>query len=284
MSVTVYDSFDEAVEYDYDPALDGDEENLKDPLDQRTLMGLVPPPPQLFMEARGLTKPAQTIVVPFPAGVNEKDHSDAVYAIKRAWARKKGKGRLRMLETKSEAVKRTWQPSFSKEFGASSYTKARHAKLAPWFDDYCLKLLRTNKAVSAHDRVIAAQLAWHNAMYNRRWAVQYSQVRPSQLVSALRVTRADCSGSIAAGCWWAGIMPQVDWRYTNTWAQITFGRSVGSVNEAVPGDVFLYGSPSHEALYLGNGLVWSFGSYPAKILPHNYRHDRCAIRRFVPVP
>ena len=60
MGVTVYDSFAEAVELDYDPSLDGVEhEEFKDPYQQRTLMGLVPPPPQFYMEARGVTKPAQ---------------------------------------------------------------------------------------------------------------------------------------------------------------------------------------------------------------------------------
>jgi hypothetical protein len=114
-------------------------------------------------------------------------------------------------------------------------------------------------------------------------SVLYSQIRPSQLGPALLITRADCSGSVAGGCAWAKILPKVDWRYTNTWAQITFGQPVPDFSHAKPGDVFLYGSPSHEALYLGNGLVWSFGSYPIMILPHDYRHDRCAIRRFVPL-
>jgi hypothetical protein len=49
--------------------------------------------------------------------------------------------------------------------------------------------------------------------------------------------------------------------------------------------VVLYGrggDPTHEALYLGGGRVWSFGSYPMKLLDVGYRGDMIAIRRFVP--
>lgn len=280
MSVIVHESFEDVVELDYDGSLDGDDSG--DPNERRTMRGL--------MSSRGtlvqtkLVAKQGTIVVPYPTGVNEGDeHSDAVYAVKRAYARRKGRRRLKQLMDAPLEQRRRWGPAFSKEFGAKSYTKTRHQQLAPWFDDYALALLRSASKATARDIVIAKQLGWHNALYNRRFAVPYSQARPSQLVEATRVTRADCSGSIAGGCWWAGILKVVDWRYTNTWSQITFGHAVASVKDAIPGDVFLYGSPSHEALYLGNGLVWSFGSYPAKILPHDYRHDRCAIRRFFPL-
>jgi cell wall-associated NlpC family hydrolase len=226
----------------------------------------------------------RTIVVPFPQGVNEGDTSDAVYAVKRAWARRKGKGRLRKLENSALPVRRKWQKTFSEEFGAKSYTKLHHQKLAPWFDQKAISLLHVNQAIAARDKQIALELGWHNALYNRRFAVPYSQARPSQLVAANRVTRADCSGGVAGGAAWAHILPNVDWRYTNTWIQVTFGKAVRSINEAIPGDIILYGSPSHVALYLGNGIAWSFGSYPIKILPHNYRHDRHSIRRLVPLP
>ena len=116
-------------------------------------------------------------------------------------------------------------------------------------------------------------------------SVAYSQARPSQLGKPENITYADCSGSIAAGCNWAKVLPQVDWRYTNTDVQILFGLPVPNLAAALPGDVLFYGQgndPSHEAMYLGGGRVWSFGSYPIKLLDADYRHDRIAIRRFVP--
>lgn len=287
MSVIVLTSFEDDVDTEYDGSLDGDDSGSPEELEDRTsLIAKIPPPPGFVMSARGLLtpKPLQTIVVPFPVGVNEGDESDAVYAVKRAWARQKGKGRLHALETKKLNVRRTWQKTFSEEFGAKSYTKQRHQTLAPWFDSKALSLLHENAATTARNKVVGIELAWHNALYNRRYAVPYSQVRPSQLVSADRVTRADCSGSVAGGAAWAKILRNVDWRYTNTWSQVTFGREVRSINEAIPGDVIFYGSPSHVAIYLGNGVVWSFGSYPIKILPYNYRHDRHSIRRFLPLP
>lgn len=287
MSVIVLTSFEDDVDPDYDGSLDGDDGGSPEDIEDRTsLVAKIPPPPGFVMSARGLLtpRPNQTIVVPYPERVNEGDHSDAVYAIKRAWARQKGKGRLTMLESKKLSVRREWQKTFSHEFGAKSYTRARHEKLAPWFDAKAISLLRESTATTARNKIISVELGWHNALYNRRFAVPYSQLRPSQLVSPDRVTRADCSGSVAGGAAWAKILRNVDWRYTNTWVQVTFGKEVRSINEAVPGDVVFYGSPSHVALYLGNGIVWSFGSYPMKILPYDYRHDRHSIRRFVPLP
>lgn len=278
MTVAVYDSFTDVCEQ-HDPALDGwDGIN---PKDRRTLVGLAPAPPRFLMSTLGLLAPARSIVVPYMA-VGQGDESPYVYAVKRAWARSRGRGRLTQLMAKPLDVRRRWGPQFSEEFGASDYTKLRHQKLAPFFDALALDLVRQATAVSKRDLKIAKQIGWLNALYNRRTHVAYSQVRPSQLGSADRITRADCSGSIAGACDWAGILPEVDWRYTNTWIQITFGRPVATVRDALPGDVFLYGSPSHEALYLGDGMVWSFGSYPIKILRHDYRHDRRAIRRFLP--
>lgn len=280
MSVIVLDSFDDDVDVRYDPALDGDDAD--DPLSRTSLLSHVPPPPRTLMAVRGLLAPATTIVVPYVPGIGQGDVSDGVYAVKRAYARSRGGGRLAKLMSQRLSVRRTWGKAFSTEIGSTSYTKALHVRLAPHYDALALSLLHEAASTTGRDRIIARQVAWHTALYNRRYQVPYSQLRPSQLVSADRVTRADCSGSVAGGCAWAEILPHVDWRYTNTWSQITFGTAVSGVADAVPGDVFLYGSPSHEALYLGGGLVWSFGSFPAKILPHDYRHDRRAIRRFVP--
>lgn len=279
----VHDDYADAVDETYNPELDGyDGDSPYDrvtTLSRLTGLSVVHAPRALAARA-----PPPTIVVPFiPVGEGDHDR-DAVYAVKRAWARYQGGiWRLRKLQSKPLEQRRRWGAPFSQEFGARTYTKARHQALAPFFDAYALKLLHSDSALTARDKQIAMQLSWHNALYNRRMQVAYSQVRPSQLGWAGLITRADCSGSVAGGCDWAKVLPAVDWRYTNTWVQNALGKPVPGLADAVPGDVFLYGSPSHEALYLGNGLVWSFGSFPIKILRHDYRHDRSAIRRFVPL-
>lgn len=282
MSV-VLDSFADAVDETYDPANDG-VEDTPDPHGQATLLSRVTSPLATFLPLLSSAEAqSATIVVPYRQVGETSKPSYYIYAVKRGYAKWKGGGRLKKLEAKPLAARMDWQPSFSDEVGSKTYTQTLHHKWAPHFDAYALELVRRSSQMSARDMKIAKQIGWLNALYNRRSVVSYSQVRPSQLGEATRITRADCSGSIAASCHWASVLPEVDWRYTNTWVQISFGREVSGISDARPGDVILYGSPSHEALYLGGGLVWSFGSYPIKILRHDYRHDRAAIRRFVPL-
>lgn len=278
----VYDSYADVVDESYDPSLDG--WDVEDPHKRATPITRIVTPLHLD-RLRAPQVPSFSLVVPF-IQVGEGDHHrDAVYAVKRAYARSVSGYRLRDLMSKPLEVRRSWGPRFSDEFNQRNYTRTRHEKLAPYFDAFALSLLRSDLAsqISPRDKQIALQMGWHNAVYNRRMSIFYSQARPSQLRPAEWITRADCSGSVAGGCAWAKILPAVDWRYTNTWGQVKFGRPVDGIRNAVPGDVIFYGSPSHEALYLGNGLVWSFGSYPAKILRHDYRHDRHSIRRFIPL-
>ncbi len=286
MSTTVFDSFADAVDETYDPSLDGYD---GDPTIRRSLAGLLPRPPRFLLAA----KPAQSIVVPFIA-TGPGDEGDQVYALKRANAKFRGGGRLRKLMAKetSEEQRRRWGPFFTLDWEETQeklgvkvtgeYDYASHLKLARYYDAFALALVRKAKAVSKRDEQIAEQLAWLNALYNRRANVAYSQARPSQLGSADRITRGDCSGSIAGSCHWANILPEVDWRYTNTWVQNSLGWGVDSVGNALVGDIFLYGSPSHEGIYVGDGIIWSFGSFPIKFLRYGYRSDLSEIRRFVP--
>lgn len=278
----VYDSYADVVDESYDPARDG--WDAEDPRKRTTFVLRLTIPLHIDrLRARPMLPSA--VVVPYvQVGEGDKNR-DAVYAIKRAYARSVSGYRLRELMSKPLDVRRTWGRQFSNEFGQRNYTKARHQLLAPYFDAFALALLRSDSEpeMSARDKQIALQLGWHNAFYNRRMSIFYSQNRPSQLRPAEWITQADCSGSVAGGCWWAKILPAVDWRYTNTWVQVRFGSLIDRAANARPGDVFFYGSPSHEALYLGNGLVWSFGSYPAKILRHDYRGDFHSIRRYVPL-
>jgi hypothetical protein len=283
-NLDVHDWFNDLT-LDAVPDADGDDSLAVDD-EQRT-------PIQTFPAVPTAAPPAQKIVVVPYNPVHPGDVGDHVFAVKRANARYRGGGRLIALEAKAAKTKRTWakttsKQSFSADFRQTQkmlgvpvtgwYDRPTHSKLAPWFDAYAISLMMPPKT----DPRIARQLGWHAAVYNRRWRVAYSQARPSQLRAAEELTRADCSGSVAGGCDWAGILPAVDWRWTNTWSQVELGTSVAGVTSAKPGDVFFYGSgTSHEALYVGERLVWSFGSYPCKILPYDYRHDRVAIRRFV---
>jgi cell wall-associated NlpC family hydrolase len=120
--------------------------------------------------------------------------------------------------------------------------------------------------------------------YKHRRRIRYSQVRPSQLRWPRFMTASDCSGLVAAIMHHCRVLPQVDWRWTNTWVQITYGHEVTYEN-ARPGDVVFYGTsrqnPTHEALYLGNGQVLSNGSYPMGIYSIDYRTDRVMIRSFL---
>jgi len=169
-------------------------------------------------------------------------------------------------------------------------------------DDAHLKLVDETKV---RDRIV--ETAW--ALYKRRFKIPYSQARPSILVKLLalifRVTRSDCSGFVAACMYRAGVLPHVDWRYTNTWVQIKLGRWVG-LHHAKPGDVVFYGAvysrkedapadrrwrlvsfgrvwhdPTHEALYVGDGKVVSDGHFPISVFDVDYRPDRLQVRSFV---
>lgn len=283
MSISIVEEWEDVLDLEYD----GSQDVVETPFDMdnnvSTAAKYIPRTlTSLHASARDLVKRPEILVVPF-VECGQGDHDSlAVYAVKRADARRKH--RLKAFNAKSSAQQRRWGDDFSEAFGAKRYTKALHAKLAPWFDANAIAAMRAAKkqgTPTAAELKIEKQLAWLNVFYNRRWAIRYSQLRPSQLYSATNITRADCSGAGAGSAHWADILPQVDWRYTNTWVQIQFGSRVQSINQALPGDFVFYGSPSHVAIYLGNGSVWSFGSYPAKILPWNYRYDFNQVRRLV---
>jgi hypothetical protein len=156
--------------------------------------------------------------------------------------------------------------------------------------------------VSARDKVLVRGLRYYHFRHN----IRYSQARPTQLRLPRETTRLDCSGLVAACMDFAGVMPKVDWRYTNTWIQIRFGVA-RTLAGARPGDVVFYGpaanDPTHEALFLGTLTqlrnlvdvpaevarrfltggphVLSNGHYPMDIYPVDYRSDRVAIRDII---
>jgi len=141
--------------------------------------------------------------------------------------------------------------------------------------------------------------------YHYRQKIAYSQARPTQMRLPRETTRLDCSGLVACCMDFAEVKPRVDWRYTNTWIQIRWGRHV-TPSTAKPGDVVFYGrpgDPSHEALFLGTlaqlkklvtvpgevasqmrgsgPYVLSMGHYPMGIYVLDYRRDRIDIRDMI---
>jgi hypothetical protein len=142
--------------------------------------------------------------------------------------------------------------------------------------------------------------------YHYRRDIAYSQARPTQLRLPRETDRLDCSGLVAACMDFAGVLPRIDWRYTNTWVQIKLGRAVPT-SRARPGDVVFYGpskgNPTHEAMFLGTlqqlrgqikvpdevaremtsggVFVLTHGSYPMDIRPMDYRGDRIQIRDLI---
>jgi hypothetical protein len=143
--------------------------------------------------------------------------------------------------------------------------------------------------------------------YHFRQQILYSQARPTQLRLPRETTRLDCSGLVAACMDFAGVLPRVDWRYTNTWVQIRLGKMV-TLPRARPGDVVFYGpsktNPTHEAMLLGTlkqlralikvpdeivrkmsvvgaPYVLSHGHYPMNVFPLDYRDDRIQIRDLI---
>lgn len=171
-------------------------------------------------------------------------------------------------------------------------------KLKPDGDD---RIVRAPKLTS-RDRVLIRGTRY----YHFRRDIAYSQARPTQLRLPRETTRLDCSGLVAACMDFAGVLPKVDWRYTNTWVQIKLGRAVPTLR-AKAGDVVFYGTsktnPTHEALYLGTlaelkrlitvpaevarqmtgrgPYVLSHGHYPMGIFPLDYRGDRVQIRDLI---
>lgn len=163
------------------------------------------------------------------------------------------------------------------------------------------RIVRAPK-LSARDKVLIRGSRY----YHFRRDIAYSQARPTQLRLPRETTRLDCSGLVAACMDFAGVLPRVDWRYTNTWVQIKLGRAVPT-SKAKAGDVVFYGpskgNPTHEALYLGTlaqlkrmitvpnevaremtgggVFVLTHGSYPMEIRPLDYRGDRIQIRDLI---
>jgi len=135
------------------------------------------------------------------------------------------------------------------------------------------------------ERIVQAGMFW----YGMRWNIAYSQYRPMALGKPpWTPTRWDCSGFYTACCF-AGGAPDPNGRnfdglgYTGT--LMTRGARAISVLDLLPGDAIFYGNssgagpafsrgdPTHVALYAGNGMILTLGSYPMKYVTYRYRSD-----------
>lgn len=173
-----------------------------------------------------------------------------------------------------------------------AYDRATHRALARYYDAYAIRylLLAAKPKQSKDDKQRATFVAQLTYLYNRRSNIMYSQRRPFDCDRP--PTSLDCSASGE----WAGdesglgsLSGYGSCGYGNTDTQIVRYRARGwirdSIDDAKPGDPKYFGQgidPSHVAYYIGKDKqgvhrVFTFGSYPAKITRHDYRHDAIAV-------
>ncbi len=140
--------------------------------------------------------------------------------------------------------------------------------------------------VSPDQRIRKAMLQAMQFWYGYRLSIKYSQARPFVVARPPKVPWGwDCSGFAtnvyyAAGALnpngrsWDGLGytgtlmtrgMRCDLRDMEIGDMIFYGSSTRST------DAFPYGSPTHVAVYNGQGMVYSLGSYPMGLYRYNYR-------------
>lgn len=272
MSVQVYDSFLD-VPLDM-PGVDADD-------------SVVPGEENIYYEPASpigietlLTAPLETFVVPYhfmKPGARGKKVKALNRALSRAGYRK------------WQAFSGVWNPwvtkalkEFQRHYSlppTAIYDKKTHEKMARFYDAYAIKHLLAIPKVDKEQEKRNDFLAELMYIYNRRWNVVYTQRRPFDTWKPPR--GLDCSASGEWACKWSNIPSPSGYSgygWGNTWSQMGKLQSKGRkrpVSQAEIGDFVFYGSggPTHVAYWIGGGRVWSFGSYPAKILPIYYRSD-----------
>lgn len=288
MSVAVYDSL---LDVPLDPAPDweGDDRDVPGEEGAAYAPGLPATNPLLLAELYIAT----TLVVPFRGPLKLGSRGRAVIALKRALA---------------HADCYAWEPNFGRTFTpvlgrraeraivkfsriapgvdeTKVYTRAVHAKLAPYYDPYSIRHLLHDTLDERQREAFMAEVMY---LYNRRFQMRYTQARPWD--GRKPPGGLDCSATGEWICKWAGLgspSGYTGWGYGNTDTQLARFRALGRVRESIanakPGDPKYYGrgwDPSHVAWYIGHkdgkARVFSFGSYPAGIYQHDYRHDGIA--------
>lgn len=288
MSVRVYDSLLD-VPLDEPPEQEGDDRTV--PGEEGAVHAPAPVDPaaelllQLYLDS--------VLVVPFKGPLQYRSRGKAVIAMKRALA---------------HADCYPWEPNFGRKFTpylgrraeraiakfsriapnvaeTKVYTRAVHAKLAPFYDPYSIRHLLSGTLDDRQREAFIAELMY---LYNRRYQLRYSQARPWD--GRKPPGSLDCSATGEWAAKWAGLPSlsgYTSWGYGNTDTQLARFRRLGRVRESIaaaePGDPKYYGrgwDPSHVAFYIGHkdgrARVASFGSYPMGIYAHDYRHDGIA--------
>lgn len=190
------------------------------------------------------------------------------------WKQSKGLGTQRVLGGRAhESLERTHRKGSATEWAFDS----RAIQLAQDYYDAHSKTPEQR----VREAIVAAAAYW----YSHRSQIMYSQYRPFQRGRPPWVpSRWDCSGFVTC-CYEAGGAPDPNGRgydglgYTGT--LIEHGSPVAKANLKA-GDLVFYGSswgkpgfpagsPTHVAVYAGNGLVYSMGSYPMGLYAVGYR-------------
>lgn len=223
-----------------------------------------------------------------------------VRAVKRTVYRYLANGKLKDLIYKPLSVQRTYGPLF-----AADVVKARKKAgfdlrpiVGPAFFDYladkgapdALAIQMLNNYRDAHQitpgQRVANTALWY---FNNSASIRYSQARPiSTITQGIRPPKLpyalDCSGLVITCYWQNGLADKLGAEnakgYGNTWTLWRHGEKISS-SQLKSGDLVFYGNCSHVAVYVGDGMVVSHGSYPMRHVSYRYRHDIYGYRRYL---
>ena len=279
------DVYDSLAECPLDePSIDGDDDLVPGGQGEDYIA-----PPEM-VPLLSLMRP-QIVAVPFHP-VKQGDTGLQVRALKRALSRagyirwaQGGNFTLLFGEYAVRALKKFQKDHQLEQTGR--YARVDHVKLARFYDDYSIKYIlgAIKPPVSAEETKRNAFLAQLMYLYNRRYNIRYAQSRPFD--TDRPPWGLDCSASGEWAAKWSNtpsLSGYSSYGYGNTDTQLDrfrrLGRVFSSISQAELCDPLYYGrgsDPSHVAFYIGATRVWSFGSFPIKLLPYDYRHDRIAI-------
>lgn len=185
----------------------------------------------------------------------------------------------------------------TKRIGPATHTaleRARNEAGKAAFDHYAIALCEQycqGQEETPEEKAIDAGFYW----YGHRWTISYSQARPFQLGLPPWVpTRWDCSAFVTACYFAAGVKDPNGNAYNGIGYTGTLVQRGTRINksEARPGDLFFYGfvktprpgfpygAPTHVAIYVGDNMVLSNGSFPMGHYDYRYRSDFNQIRTY----